>query len=317
MASSPSTDTSELKSLIYQRIGHEKADLYFCHLNRFFSYGIEKDEFDKLCIDTMGREHIHLHNRLMQSILKNSTCTNATPRNATRLEGSLSNSVRKSRTPINRKSSFREPHGPSPLGPQAKKDPPSKLSDRTSPIGPLAKTPCATSNGKLVIEEDSGEDEVELITLPRLITEPLGVSVKPIARETTHLKICTNIRDLPGTNSLMSHLEKKVAEEKGLGVSMDYADLLSKGLNVYLKSLIEPLVVSARSRCIKGECQPSRGSMEDFFASVETNPQTLGADWPRKLEKVSLGAMLEADKLRGKKVSFGAMIEIDKFRGKK
>ena len=61
----------ELKSKIAKRIGSDRTRLYFSYLNRLLAQKLSKVEFNKLCLSTLGRENIHLHNELIQSILTN------------------------------------------------------------------------------------------------------------------------------------------------------------------------------------------------------------------------------------------------------
>ncbi|KAG2238087.1 hypothetical protein Bca52824_092660 [Brassica carinata] len=65
--------------LIYRQIGTQRADSYFHHLGRFFASRITKPEFDKLCLKTIGRQHISLHNRLIRSIIKNASVAKSPP----------------------------------------------------------------------------------------------------------------------------------------------------------------------------------------------------------------------------------------------
>ncbi|KAF6142345.1 hypothetical protein GIB67_023370 [Kingdonia uniflora] len=62
---------SDLKAQIEKKIGPERSKWYFGYLNRFFSQKLSKDDFDKLCFRTIGRENLPLHNHLIRAILKN------------------------------------------------------------------------------------------------------------------------------------------------------------------------------------------------------------------------------------------------------
>ncbi|XP_047324015.1 uncharacterized protein LOC124927611 [Impatiens glandulifera] len=294
-------NTLELKDQIYQKIGNQRADMYFDHLQRFFSCKINKAEFNKLVVNTIGRENIYLHNLVIQSILKNASLSKIPPSNVTKLDGSQNLRDTKGTMPINRNNR--------------------KFRDRPSPLGPLAKTPTSTTTiSRPVLEEDNGDgdgeggvdegEEVEQATVTRPITAPLGISMKPLPRRTPQFKICEYRRELPDTKSLMIGLEKLVAA-KGLGLSADSANLLNKGLNAYLKRLIEPCIGLARSRCDSSSSssrndgqsveQPVCGSMVDFHTTVENNPQSLGHDWSSKMEKVCFRAMPEIEESRGMK----------------
>ncbi|KAJ0985098.1 hypothetical protein J5N97_003454 [Dioscorea zingiberensis] len=61
----------DLKSQIVKKLGPERAHQYFDHVNRLLSQKLSKHEFNKLCISTLGRENVALHNQLIRSILRN------------------------------------------------------------------------------------------------------------------------------------------------------------------------------------------------------------------------------------------------------
>ncbi|XP_008801562.2 uncharacterized protein LOC103715641 [Phoenix dactylifera] len=65
------TNLGDLRSQIAKRLGPERAQRYFSYLNGLLSQKLSKSEFDKLCVLTLGRENLPLHNQLIRSILKN------------------------------------------------------------------------------------------------------------------------------------------------------------------------------------------------------------------------------------------------------
>ncbi|RWW21662.1 hypothetical protein GW17_00014178 [Ensete ventricosum] len=65
------TNLNDLKSQIAKRLGAERAQRYFIYLNGLLSQKMSKLEFNKLCLPTLGRENLHLHNLLIRSILEN------------------------------------------------------------------------------------------------------------------------------------------------------------------------------------------------------------------------------------------------------
>ncbi|KAG8063989.1 hypothetical protein GUJ93_ZPchr0004g38743 [Zizania palustris] len=86
-------DLCEIKSNIVKKIGPERAKKYFKHLERFLSSKLSKNEFDKLCLMTLGRENLPLHNYLIRSILRNACQANGPPAiNAPKLTGDVTNS---------------------------------------------------------------------------------------------------------------------------------------------------------------------------------------------------------------------------------
>ncbi|CAD5186939.1 uncharacterized protein LOC135625572 [Musa acuminata AAA Group] len=122
--------------------------------------------------------------------------------------------------------------------------------------------------------------------------------------------------ELYHTEVLKKRMEK-IAKALGLeGVTMDCANLLNNGLDVYLKRLIGSCIelVGVRTRhestkqpfsnllpfaqpengiCVGSQMHGNVGlegthvlSMQDFKVAMEVKPQQLGEDWPMLLEKI-------------------------------
>ncbi|KAF8407336.1 hypothetical protein HHK36_006463 [Tetracentron sinense] len=70
---------ASMKSLIVKKLGPERSKRYFYYLYRLLSQKLSKDEFDKLCGRTLGRENLSLHNQLIHSILKNACHSKVPP----------------------------------------------------------------------------------------------------------------------------------------------------------------------------------------------------------------------------------------------
>ncbi|EYU37588.1 hypothetical protein ABFS82_02G042300 [Erythranthe guttata] len=302
-------DTQELKDHIYRKIGHQRAEKYFDHLKRYLGLKLSKIDFDKSCVRTIGRENIHLHNKLIQSILQNACQAKTPPHKSRKVEGlnvkvtngyqrtclqslygdAFPQSPRKCRSPVNRDRKFR---------------------DRPSPLGPLGKSPSMITCEETVTRNQENQSPTELHSFcskPREegeeveqilegnfsarswsnITAPLGISVNNNARKdrdcgvsyNTFTESCQNSCELPGTESLRNLVQKKLALE-GVGVSLECADLLNNSLDVFLKRLIKPCLDLAGSRCSK------RVSMSDFRVAMESKPCLLGQDWSTQLEKI-------------------------------
>ncbi|XP_059647874.1 uncharacterized protein LOC132294141 [Cornus florida] len=284
-------DTLDLKDLIYQKIGHQRADKYFGQLRRFLNFKVTKNEFDKFCIQTLGRENISLHNRLIRSLLKNSCLSKVpplkAPQNGKVVNGYQRNclqsiygdvfplSPRKGRSPVNRDRKFRD--RPSPLGPLGKSH--SVTSDEVVPRAQeqQSATELHSLGSRPPVEVASVEDgeEVEQIAGSPCVqsrspvTAPLGISMnvggacKALCNGSVykfHPETCQNIGELPNTASLRTRLERKL-EEEGLSISADCANLLNNGLDVFLKRLIEPCIGLAGSRSSKEEIVPGSNRM--------------------------------------------------------
>ncbi|KAK6136924.1 hypothetical protein DH2020_029330 [Rehmannia glutinosa] len=313
-------DTQELKDLIYRKIGHERAERYFDQLKRYFSFKLSKADFDKSCIRTIGKENISLHNKLIRSILQNACQAKTPPQKLRKVEGlnvkvangyqrnclqslygeSFPQSPRKCRSPINRDRKFRD--RPSPLGPLGKS--PSLTCEET--VSRIQEQQSATelhslcSRPPIVEEGEEVEQYSESLDVRRWssITAPPGVSVNSVGARNTYNNFgdtCQSSGELPDTRSLRSHLEKKLALE-GVGISMECANLLNNGLDVFLKRLIEPCIAIAGSRHTDSRIlgRQSNGllpgrfdvSMLDFRVAMESNPRLLGENWSTQLEKI-------------------------------
>ncbi|KAI3448164.1 hypothetical protein Pfo_004829 [Paulownia fortunei] len=276
-------DTLELKDLIYQKVGHQRAEKYFDQLKRFVGLKLSKVDFDKICIQTIGRENISLHNRLIRSIVQNACQAKIPPQKARKVEGlsvkvangyqrhclqslygdAFPQSPRKCRSPVNRERKFRD--RPSPLGPLGKS--PSITCEET--VSRLQEQQSAAELHSLcsrppmdIASVEDGEEVEQFAGIPSIrswssVTAPYGVSVNVGgARKTLHsgpsyqsfANTCQNSGELPDTRSLRSHLQKKLALE-GLGISLDSANLLNNSLDVFLKRLIERCMGIAGSQC--------------------------------------------------------------------
>ncbi|XAR50434.1 hypothetical protein NMG60_11004762 [Bertholletia excelsa] len=70
---------AELKALIVKKLGPERSSQYFTYLNRFLNLKLNKVEFNKLCLQIIGRENVPLHNKFIHSILKNACSAKVPP----------------------------------------------------------------------------------------------------------------------------------------------------------------------------------------------------------------------------------------------
>jgi hypothetical protein len=276
-------DILELKLYIESKIGHEKAEKYFYLLNRFFSLKISKLEFDRLCIATIGRENVCLHNRLIRAVLKNASVAKIPPPKEHKTGSSLNEklpngyqrssfyslcrdssprSPRKGRTPNGRDRKFMD--RPSPLGPNGKacslgcEDSVPKAQEQQSATELLSLGSRPPPEGSSVEE---GEEVEQASGSPSIysrspVRAPLGMSIS--GKETRkvlrtglgtgfHTDSCEGSGELPDTRSLKTRLEQKL-ETEGLKISLDCVNLLNNSLDVYLKRLMKPALELAGSR---------------------------------------------------------------------
>lgn len=262
--SSSRLNTLEIKSLIYQKLGHSRANTYLDHLGKFLTSRITKSELDK----TICRELVPLHNRLLRSILKNAAAAKSPP----------------TRYNLKRSAAF-PPSSP-------RKCRSKKFRDRPSPLGPLGKpqsitttTNDETSMSKLQrVPMEEGEEVEQSVAESRSpLTAPLGVSFTGVRRRSNGESCCRNSGELPDTTALKSVLERRL-EKEGVKLSVDSADVLNKGLDAFVTRLIKPCLSLVRRE---------RVSMLDLRAAVELNPRVLGEDWPIHLEKICSRASSE------------------------
>jgi hypothetical protein len=279
-------DTSELKALIFRKVGHERAEKYFDQLRKLFSSKVNKSQFDKFCIQTIGRENMVLHNQLIKAIMKNACLAKVPPLRGIKKVGStldvkISNgyqrnclqslygdafppSPRKGRSPVCRDRKFRD--RPSPLGPHGK--PQSVVCEEL--VSKAQEQQSATELVSLgsrppveVASVEDGEEVEQMAGSPGVqsrspVTAPFGISLNMAgARKSLcnvsvcndyHPETCQNSGELPDMRSLRSRLQRKL-EMEGIKVSVDCVNLLNNALDVYLKRLIEPCIGLAGSRC--------------------------------------------------------------------
>ncbi|KAF3440844.1 hypothetical protein FNV43_RR19130 [Rhamnella rubrinervis] len=272
-------DTLELKSQLEKKLGFPKAEAYFNLLTRYLSLKMSKQEFHRLCIGTIGKEHVHLHNQLVRSILQNACLSKTPPPKMSKVASSLSikvsngfqktslqslcrdipQSPRKGRTPNIRDRKFKDRL--SPLGPHGKshsiacEDSIPKIQEQQSATELLSlgsRPPCSVEDGEEV-EQAAGSPSIYSRSPVRA---PLGLPQN--AKRTRKLlfrgsasvvcsETCLNNGELPDTSSLKKRLEQKL-EMEGLKMSSDYADLLNCSLDVFLKRLIKPCLELSGSR---------------------------------------------------------------------
>ncbi|ERN07378.1 uncharacterized protein LOC18435597 [Amborella trichopoda] len=142
-------NTAEVKALLVKKLGPEKASHYFYHLNRFLSQKISKNEFEKLCYLTIGRENLSLHNHLIQSILKNACLGKVPPPPPSQDASSKSVEGSTRKTPVIWSNGDALP--PSPRKSRSCiRD--RKLRDRPSPLGPNGKVDIAPTHQGFLAE---------------------------------------------------------------------------------------------------------------------------------------------------------------------
>ncbi|KAM7262693.1 hypothetical protein ACFE04_000376 [Oxalis oulophora] len=138
-------DLGDLKSQLVKKIGPEKAKRYFYYFNRFLSQKLSKNEFDSLCVRTIGKENIRLHNQLIRSILKNAcqakTPPEVGPTKSSPIEDAQWHEQSGSLVPNQNQNVPAWSNGVLPVSPRKIRSriPDRKFRDRPSPLGPNGK----------------------------------------------------------------------------------------------------------------------------------------------------------------------------------
>ncbi|XP_027364983.1 uncharacterized protein LOC113872021 [Abrus precatorius] len=273
-------DTLGLKARIVRKLGHQRADKYFYQLGRLLSIKISKSEFDKICIKTIGKENVPLHNQLIRAILKNACLSKVPPlRGSARIGSALSvkDSNGQRSSPM-----FGDTYPPliPRSGSLAARD--RRFKGRQNALGPLGKPQIGLASEELIdktleqqsatelnslgsrppISVEEGEEVEQVAGSPSIqsrspVTAPLGISMNFGCSRKLHSNVslcskyypetCHSNGDLPDTRSLRSRLEQKL-EKEGLTVTVDCVNLLNNALDLYLKRLIESSMGLAGSR---------------------------------------------------------------------
>lgn len=64
-------DLREVKLQLEKRLGPDRSRRYFSYLKGYLSNRLSKADFDKVCLQTLGRENLRVHNQLIRSVLYN------------------------------------------------------------------------------------------------------------------------------------------------------------------------------------------------------------------------------------------------------
>ncbi|CAI9766855.1 unnamed protein product [Fraxinus pennsylvanica] len=261
-------DTSKLKLQIERKLGRQKSEKYFNLLNRFLSLRLSKREFDKLCIELLGRENISLHNGLIQAILKNASVAKSPPPKCRKAQAPPNIKVPNGYQRSSLQSICRDTFPQSPRKGRTPGSRDRKFKDSLSPLGPLGKVQEQQSATELlslgsrppveVTSVEDGEEVEQCAGSPGIYSRsplraPLGISLnaggtrKVLLNESPPYENCCSTGELPDTSSLRKRLEQKFKTE-GMNVSTDCAGLLNNGLDVFLKRLIKPCLDLSASR---------------------------------------------------------------------
>ncbi|XP_071729391.1 uncharacterized protein [Rutidosis leptorrhynchoides] len=303
----------ELKSRILTKLGPERSKQYFDYLNKFLSLKLTKAEFDKLCLRTVGRDGIPLHNQLIRSILRNACTEKVSDGNKKSLNDELyqngsipivpngdilSPFTRKART------GNRERRGgscKSALGPNGKMthSSPSSYVQHSDELNNVFEN----GNALLLDTRRHAQQAESSVRKERKLDAPLGIPYWPVsiggprrAPSSNKFVAVSDTNGLLDTITLKERMEPVAAAHGVQGVSMDSANAVNNGLDMYLKGLIRSCIELNRARSGSGSkfnsMRPGHHfqaqideseqpiSMLDFRVAMELNPWQLGEDWP-------------------------------------
>ncbi|GMI82188.1 hypothetical protein like AT2G24530 [Hibiscus trionum] len=325
----------ELKAQLIKRLGPERSKQYFCYLNKLLSLKLSKVEFNKVCFRVLGRENVRLHNILICSILKNA-CNAKVPPSTTIHDslqvGDFLLSPRRARSGASIRLTAKKPlqHHQEVLGnadngrdvllpnPEIK----GSVNGFPSEDGRDQSEALFVKDGK----ESCARSSLQApLRVPLFSTSISGTRMAlPLGSSTRYAK-SYDIGGLLDSEALRERMQQ-IASLEGLeGVSMDCANILNNGLDVYLKRLIRMTIelVGIRHGCslrknntmkhhshgnLVNSISPSHHnqvqnnswnleaideqryyklvSLLDFKVAMELNLQRLGEDWPVLLEKI-------------------------------
>ncbi|CAK7336376.1 unnamed protein product [Dovyalis caffra] len=335
----PRVNLAELKVQIVKRIGAERSKLYFYYLNKFLSLKLSKVEFNKLCVRVIGKDNVLLHNQFIRSILKNAC-------NATVPPPLLLPSHDKEVPTSASDGSCYYPNGKADFASHqsivsddniASEDGIQKLVQHHQGGEVFLHRPAKLaliklSTDGLVSVHSKEQSETSEISTVTPLQAPLGIPFCTVSAGGSRrpLTLASNDRfaslchrgGLLDAQTLRERMQQIVAAHGLDGVSMDSANLLSSGLDAYLKRLIKSCIELINTRCgcdstnnnlqknhsegklVNGflpghhfQMQSSNKildgmqshfpiSLLDFKVAMELNPQQLGEDWPLLLEKI-------------------------------
>lgn len=298
----PRVDITQLKSLLLKQLGRQKLEKYMFYLKRLLSNKLAKPEFNRLCLTTIGKENLHLHNKLIRSILHNAYTGSGPPPKET-LPGCSGTATK---TPSGH-------FGDALLSPSGKGRSISSKDRKFSPLGPQGKAINGPTKAPLeVVSVEDGEEVEQTRHSPGVqsrspIKAPFGIIPNPRPQKPHRLatppELCYTTGELPSTRTLFMQLKRR-CEAEGLNVTPECADMLNRALDAYLKRLIKPSVdlvrAAGRQKVMIGTsveqsrvCEMRNVSIHDFRVAMEMNPTLLGEDWPIKLEKLSFASFKE------------------------
>ncbi|KAI4331158.1 hypothetical protein MLD38_029373 [Melastoma candidum] len=311
----------ELRAQIADRIGLERSELYFHYVNSFLSLKLGKVEFEKLCAKVLGKENLRLHNQLVRAILRNACCGKEPPASPVPCGSkSLTNGdVLHLPSPRTSIGILRHPYGVVNISSDQMVG--NYDGDRgiygNGTVGVHKSMQHHQATEKGISQSSRSQNKLQSSGCGGYersqIKAPLGVPLFPDCSSDRAWKTflggsyyqCTSSMGLLDSQTLRDRMQHYASAQGLEAVSIDCANLLNKGLDAYLRRLMNSCfeVMGARHRSgsmVDGthshfsnhqiQFQNNGSShfhvtLTDFKVSMELNPQHLGVHWPLQLEK--------------------------------
>ncbi|KAJ4761346.1 hypothetical protein LUZ62_071721 [Rhynchospora pubera] len=242
----------ELKLQMEKQVGPAPTRQYFSYLNGLLFKKLTKPEFDKLCILTLGRENLFLHNQLIRSVFQN-----ACHKRLGKPDQSLQPA------------------------------PPVLCNGSLVPIKDNGELDICDFK-HLVKRPRVDEHTIPLpvpVLAPRAVPVSVSVPVQPSMRKVRASKSFSEGEFLASSEELKRRLDN-IARENGLegGATSECAQLLNSGLDLHLRQVIRSCLdlVHSQARHMNGVI-----SIQDFRVAMEMNPQQLGRNYSLLLDKLS------------------------------
>ncbi|XP_076939681.1 uncharacterized protein LOC143608551 [Bidens hawaiensis] len=316
----------EVRSQLIKKVGVERLNQYLGYLNWFLSLKLSKSEFDKLCVGAIGKDNIRLHNQLIRAVLKNACTITRDNKKALDGVGHHQNGSVPVVTPVT--SPLMSPltlvNGdilpPSPRKARtAARD--RRVVDRKSALGSNGSinfSPFSSSiqepvkQARVERTESLAKRDGKIISGRTSLHAPLGIPRFPTSISGTHVgnnSKCVGVLHNDGlvdAATVKERMEQIIIPHGLQCVSMDCANVLNNGLDVYLKSLIKSCAALNVSRSVHKSTQSDHfrsqyGQMQEqeqelkpkrlinllvFRVAMELNCKQLGDDWPALLENI-------------------------------
>ncbi|RLM75350.1 uncharacterized protein C2845_PM15G24010 [Panicum miliaceum] len=291
-------DLKELKAQLEKRVGPDRSRRYFGYLNGYLSEKLSRQDFEKLCLQTLGQENLQLHNRLIRSVLYNAYQAKCPPppSDVGRPVGASVKKVSKAAEVLNAcngDARLLQVQGSRPIGTVQDHT----LKNRMNNIGPNCRVTAAVNHNQ-VAHGVSGSLEngtLSPLELKRSVQFQQCEPAEPLAKH-------PRVEQLSPNNLLLQRRSMSSTAEQSAEIlkSPVRAPLgipfCSASVGGARKFPPPPIGASSGPSEATNEIRSNHLiSINDFKVAMQLNPQQLGEDWPVLLEKICLCSSEEND----------------------